>query len=446
MKQVGRRAAVLLGKADAEQARGGGLAVELARKLLGLVPGGDVRRDLARHEAAHGVAQRLVLVGERGMRFHAGSNSTSSCPGDTCAPAATCTALTRDGAGSVQHVLHLHRFQHDERAPGLDAVAGRRTCTATTRPFIGATSRPSPAPAARRARRVRRCSVRLWLAPPRARWICRPRSANVTASSAPSRRRGRAAGRSTRMLSTTAVSRVAARHASAERVSLTSLPSKLHRHRAGRIVAPGIPFAVTRALAACSAAAIASVAASGPRRLDAQTRGQERGGRDRARTRHRAAPRRGTPCWSARRAPPSRRARAASRSRASSRVRAMRDELGDHRVVVAARSRRRDSSAWSTRTPGRGLPQRERPACGRKSRAGSSAHSRASMAWPREADVRLRQRQRLAGRDAQLPFDQVEPGDHLGHRMLDLQPRVHLHEVELARRRRAGTRRCRRPT
>ena len=40
------------------------------------------------------------------------------------------------------------------------------------------------------------------------------------------------------------------------------------------------------------------------------------------------------------------------------------------------------------------------------------------------------QRQRLAGGDAQLPFDQVEPGDHLGHRMLDLQPRVHLHEVE----------------
>ena len=42
------------------------------------------------------------------------------------------------------------------------------------------------------------------------------------------------------------------------------------------------------------------------------------------------------------------------------------------------------------------------------------------------------QRQRLAGGDAQLPFDQVEAGDHLGDRMLDLQPRVHLHEVERA--------------
>ena len=55
---------------------------------------------------------------------------------------------------------------------------------------------------------------------------------------------------------------------------------------------------------------------------------------------------------------------------------------------------------------------------------------RASIAWPWIASSLLRQRQRLAGGDAQLPLDQVEPGDHFGHRMLDLQPRVHLHEVE----------------
>ena len=34
--------------------------------------------------------------------------------------------------------------------------------------------------------------------------------------------------------------------------------------------------------------------------------------------------------------------------------------------------------------------------------------------------------------DADLLDDQVEPGDHLGHRMLHLQARVHLDEVELA--------------
>ena len=38
--------------------------------------------------------------------------------------------------------------------------------------------------------------------------------------------------------------------------------------------------------------------------------------------------------------------------------------------------------------------------------------------------------QRLAGGDAQLPLDQILAGDHLGHRMLDLEARVHLHEVE----------------
>ena len=42
----------------------------------------------------------------------------------------------------------------------------------------------------------------------------------------------------------------------------------------------------------------------------------------------------------------------------------------------------------------------------------------------------LPQRQRLAARHAQLPFDQVDAGDFLGHRMLDLQPRVHFHEPD----------------
>ena len=35
---------------------------------------------------------------------------------------------------------------------------------------------------------------------------------------------------------------------------------------------------------------------------------------------------------------------------------------------------------------------------------------------------------------AQLPFDEVEPGDRLGHRMLHLQARVHLDEVPGRRR------------
>ena len=46
-------------------------------------------------------------------------------------------------------------------------------------------------------------------------------------------------------------------------------------------------------------------------------------------------------------------------------------------------------------------------------------------------DCRLVQRQPLAGRDTQLPFDEVESGDHFGDRMLDLQARIHLEEIEL---------------
>ena len=42
----------------------------------------------------------------------------------------------------------------------------------------------------------------------------------------------------------------------------------------------------------------------------------------------------------------------------------------------------------------------------------------------------MRERQRLAGGNPELPFDQVEAGHRLGHRMLDLKPRVHLEEIE----------------
>ena len=36
------------------------------------------------------------------------------------------------------------------------------------------------------------------------------------------------------------------------------------------------------------------------------------------------------------------------------------------------------------------------------------------------------------GGDADLLLHEIEAGQHLGHRMLDLQPRVHLDEIELA--------------
>ena len=47
-------------------------------------------------------------------------------------------------------------------------------------------------------------------------------------------------------------------------------------------------------------------------------------------------------------------------------------------------------------------------------------------------DLLLGQRQALAGGDAQLLGHEVDAVDELGHRVLDLQARVHLQEVELA--------------
>jgi hypothetical protein len=48
------------------------------------------------------------------------------------------------------------------------------------------------------------------------------------------------------------------------------------------------------------------------------------------------------------------------------------------------------------------------------------------------AHVHLRQAQRPVGGDRELLLDDVEAGRHLGHRVFDLQARVHLHEEDAA--------------
>ena len=62
---------------------------------------------------------------------------------------------------------------------------------------------------------------------------------------------------------------------------------------------------------------------------------------------------------------------------------------------------------------------------------GSSALIRHSIAWPRAHDVALAEAQLLAGGDADLLLHDVDAGDHLGDRVLDLDARVHLDEEEL---------------
>ena len=53
------------------------------------------------------------------------------------------------------------------------------------------------------------------------------------------------------------------------------------------------------------------------------------------------------------------------------------------------------------------------------------------MAWPSERDLLLREREPLAGGQADLLRDEVEAGQHLGDRVLDLDPAVDLDEVEV---------------
>ena len=65
-ERIGRHAAILLGKTELQQAGGRGLAVELARKLLGLIPLVDMGHDLALDEAADGAPEGLVLLGIEG--------------------------------------------------------------------------------------------------------------------------------------------------------------------------------------------------------------------------------------------------------------------------------------------------------------------------------------------------------------------------------------------
>jgi hypothetical protein len=108
------------------------------------------------------------------------------------------------------------------------------------------------------------------------------------------------------------------------------------------------------------------------------------------------------------------------------------DQLGDHRVVVHrdlaalvdagvhAHAVSSGGGAYFTEAPGRRQEVAERIL-----RVDAALH-RPAVA----RDLRLRERQLLAGRHADHQLDQVQPGDALGDRVLDLQPRVHLEEVE----------------
>ena len=126
-------------------------------------------------------------------------------------------------------------------------------------------------------------------------------------------------------------------------------------------------------------------------------------------------------------------------------VGAVGDHLGDHRIVEG-RDREPvfhaviDADARAGRRP----PDIDAPGLRQEAGIGVLGIEADFDGVARELHLLLGERQLLAGRDLELPGDEVQAGDRLGHGMLDLQPRVHLEEVEGAVGRRAGTRPCRR--
>ncbi len=113
-------------------------------------------------------------------------------------------------------------------------------------------------------------------------------------------------------------------------------------------------------------------------------------------------------------------------------VGARRDDLREHRVVVdrhveAVLERGVDADAIAGRVVhGIHPPAGRKEACTRV----FGVHARFD-AVTAQHDVVLHEGERLARRDAQLLLDEVDAGDLFGDGVLDLQPRVHLHEEEL---------------
>ncbi len=77
------------------------------------------------------------------------------------------------------------------------------------------------------------------------------------------------------------------------------------------------------------------------------------------------------------------------------------------------------------------MPQADRPGRGHEG-LGILGIDAAFDRVAADLHVALAVGQLLAGGDQQLLLHQVDAGDQLGHRMLDLDARVHLDEIELA--------------
>ena len=119
--------------------------------------------------------------------------------------------------------------------------------------------------------------------------------------------------------------------------------------------------------------------------------------------------------------------------------RPMRNDLGDHGIIerrdgIALAHACIDADSLAFRQG-----QREKLAAGwQKSLRRIFCVKPRLHRMPARNDVRLSQRQPLAVRHAKLPLHKVNSSDRLGDGMLDLQPRIHFHEIESAGQRAAA--------
>ena len=109
------------------------------------------------------------------------------------------------------------------------------------------------------------------------------------------------------------------------------------------------------------------------------------------------------------------------------------DQLRDHRVVQRGDLAACDDAGVDAHAGARRLViRRDRSGCREEAVAHVLGIDAALDGVPVEPHVLLSQRQRLARRDEHLLADEVEAGDHLRDRVLDLDARVHLEEEVLA--------------
>ena len=110
------------------------------------------------------------------------------------------------------------------------------------------------------------------------------------------------------------------------------------------------------------------------------------------------------------------------------------NQLGDHRIIVHADFIAGLHTAVDAHLRiGLRFPQMfQKPAGGQKPARRILGIDARLDGMAVDSDLPLVERQRFAAGHAQLPFDQIEAGDHLGHRMLNLQARVHFHEIEIS--------------